>query len=140
MPRNKCYSELICIPKFEDRFEYLRLDGSVGVETFGFDRYLNQRFYHSMEWRSIRDFVIARDMGCDMAMSDRQIYGRIYIHHMNPICAEDIELARRILFDSEYLVCVSYETHNAIHYGTADLLSRDPIIRQPGDTCPWKRG
>ena len=138
MSRSRSYSELIRIPSFEGRFQYLRLDGEVGSTTFGFDRYLNQRFYHSAEWRSIRDFVIARDNGCDMAVDGRTIFGKIYIHHINPICVKDLELVRDILYDPEYLVCVAFDTHNAIHYGTDDLLPKDPIIRRPGDTCPWR--
>lgn len=138
MLRSKNYSELIRIPTFKDRYNYLRLDGDVGSVTFGFDRYLNQRFYHSGEWRSIRNHVIARDKGCDMAMDGRIIYEKIYIHHINPICMKDIELARDLLLDPEYLVCVSHDTHNAIHYGTESLLPKDPIIRRPGDTCPWR--
>ncbi len=138
MSRSRSYSELIRIPSYEERYSYLRLDGEVGSATFGFDRYLNQRFYHSSEWRSIRDFVIARDNGCDMAVDGRTIYDKIYIHHINPICVKDLELVRDILYDPEYLVCVSFDTHNAIHYGTDSLLSKDPIIRRPGDTCPWR--
>lgn len=138
MSRSRSYSKLIQIPSFEGRFQYLRLDGEVGSATFGFDRYLNQRFYHSAEWRSIRDYVIARDNGCDMAVDGRTIFGKIYIHHINPICVKDLELVREILYDPEYLVCVTFDTHNAIHYGTDALLPKDPIIRRPGDTCPWR--
>ena len=140
MSKNRCYSELIHIPTFEERFEYLKLDGVVGIETFGFDRYLNQRFYHSKEWLIIRDHIISRDLGCDMVMVDREIQGKIYIHHMNPICIKDIELGDPILINPEYLVCMSFDTHNAVHYGSVELLPRNPIIRRPGDTCPWKRG
>lgn len=137
MSRSRCYSELILIPTFEARYAYLQLCGEVGATTFGFDRYLNQRFYHSGEWRAVRDFVIARDLGCDLAIEGREIFGTIYIHHMNPILIKDLELSRRIILDPEFLVCVSHDTHNAIHYGTDALLAKDPIIRRPGDTCPW---
>lgn len=136
--RIRRYSELMRMPSFEERYAYLRLDNKVGAVTFGFDRYINQKFYHSSEWRSIRDFVIVRDNGCDLAMDGRPIFDRIYIHHMNPIGVKDIELSRDVLFDMEYLICVSQQTHNAIHYGTDELLSKDPIIRKPGDTCPWR--
>lgn len=138
MSKSRSYSELIRIPSFDERYAYLRLDGKIGLTTFGFDRYLNQRFYHSAEWKAIRDFVIARDNGCDMAVEGRVIYGNIYIHHINPIDMNDIVLIQRSISDPEYLVCVSFETHNAIHYGTDALLSKDPIIRRPGDTCPWR--
>ena len=137
MSRSRTCSELLRIPNFEDRYSYLRLDGEVGSVTFGFDRYLNQRFYHSAEWRSIRDFVITRDNGCDLAVVGRPIFDKIYIHHMNPICAKDLERVRDLLYDPEFLICVSHDTHNAIHYGTETLLPKDPIIRRPDDTCPW---
>lgn len=133
------YSELIRIPTFEERYRYLRILGSVGTETFGFDRYMNQGFYHSIEWRSIRDHIIARDNGCDLGIDGRQIFGKIYIHHMNPVSVKDLEFIREVLIDPEYLICASHDTHNAIHYGSEELLARDPIIRRPGDTCPWKR-
>lgn len=139
MRRNRCYSELIRLPTFEERFEYLKLDGGVGVSTFGFDRYLNQKFYHSDEWKRIRDQVIVRDLGCDLAMRDYQIYGKIYIHHMNPITVRDIRGATAYLLNPEYLVCVSYDTHNAIHYGSEPKAPQGLIIRRPGDTCPWKK-
>lgn len=137
MSRSRSYSELIRISSFEDRYSYLRLDGEVGSVTFGFDRYLNQRFYHSAEWRSIRDFVITRDNGCDLAVDGRPIFDKIYIHHMNPICVKDFDMVRDRLYDPEFLICVSHDTHNAIHYGTEKLLPKDPIIRRPNDTCPW---
>lgn len=134
----RTYSELIQIPTFTERFEYLRLDGQVGVETFGFDRYLNQRFYHSAEWRSIRDYIIARDLGCDLAMDGYEIYGKIYIHHMNPITQMDIVHSNADMLDPEFLICATHNTHNAIHYGDASLLVTGPIERRPNDTCPWK--
>ena len=135
----KCYSELIALPTFEERYNYLRLSGSVGQDTFGFDRYLNQAFYRSQEWKSIRDFVIVRDMGCDLAMSDREIYGKILIHHMNPITVSDIQHSSQFLLDPEFLICTTLDTHNAIHYGDASSLVVGPIERTKHDTCPWRR-
>ena len=135
----KSYSELIQIPTFEERFKYLQLSGSVGKETFGFDRYLNQNFYRSVEWKRIRDEVIVRDNGCDLGIEDRPIAGKILIHHINPITDKDIVNATNILLNPEYLICVSHMTHNAIHYGNEDLLIKDPVIRTKNDTCPWKR-
>lgn len=136
----RSYSELITIPTFEARFEYLKLDGLVGEETFGFDRYLNQTFYRSQEWKSIRDFVIVRDLGCDLAIEGYEIYGKIYIHHMNPIRAADITTKSRMLMDPEFLISTTHNTHNAIHYGDKNLLAIGPIERSKNDTCPWKRG
>lgn len=135
----KTYSELLKFATFEDRFNYLMLNGGVAEETFGFDRWLNQNFYRSAEWRSIRDFVIIRDGGCDLAMDGYEIYDKIIVHHMNPIEQSDILHSSDILINPEYLVCVSHNTHNAIHYGDASLLMTAPIERRPGDTCPWKR-
>ena len=135
----KSYSDLIQIPTFEERFKYLQLSGSVGKETFGFDRYLNQNFYRSVEWKRIRDEVIVRDNGCDLGIADRPIAGKILIHHINPITDKDIVNATNILLNPEYLICVSHMTHNAIHYGNDDLLIKDPVIRTKNDTCPWKR-
>lgn len=134
----KTYSELIALPTFEERYEYLRLNGRVGEDTFGFDRYLNQNFYRSAEWRHIRDRVIVRDNGCDLAIDDRIIYGKILIHHMNPITDKDLFNLSDILLDPEYLICVSHNTHNAIHYGDGERLAKDPIVRTKNDTCPWK--
>ena len=134
----KTYSELIAFPTFEERYEYLRLNGRVGKDTFGFDRYLNQNFYRSAEWRRIRDRVIVRDNGCDLAIDDRIIYGKILIHHMNPITDKDLFNLSDILLDPEYLICVSHNTHNAIHYGDGERLVKDPIVRTKNDTCPWK--
>ena len=135
----KCYSELITIPTFEDRFEYLRLDGTVGAETFGFDRYLNQQFYNSYEYRKFRRSIILRDNGCDLGIEDRPINGLIILHHINPIDPADI-LNRniRILLDPENAICVGLRTHNAIHYGDSSLLLTTPIDRKPNDTCPWR--
>ena len=138
MKNIKTYSELITIPTFEERFEYLKLDGQVGVETFGFDRYLNQAFYKSDEWLSIRDYVIARDNGCDLGMEGHEIYGRILIHHINPITKDDIIQRSRILLDPENLITTVKRTHDAIHYGDSNLLMRAPIERRKNDTCPWR--
>ena len=134
----RTYSELIRLQTFAERFDYLKLDGQVGLETFGYDRYLNQRFYHSSEWRSIRDYIIARDLGCDLGMSGYQIYGKIYIHHMNPITQMDIVHSNVDMIDPEFLICTTHNTHNAIHYGDASLLVTEPIERRPNDTCPWR--
>lgn len=138
MKNIKTYSELITIPTFEERFEYLKLDGQVGVETFGFDRYLNQAFYKSDEWLSIRDYVITRDNGCDLGMEGYEIYGRILIHHINPITKDDIIQRSRILLDPENLITTVKRTHDAIHYGDGNLLMRAPIERRKNDTCPWR--
>lgn len=117
----------------------MKVGGHVGEETFGFERYLNQSFYHSGEWRSIRDYVIARDLGCDLGAEGYEIHGPIYIHHMNPITADDVKRASDFLVDPEYLICTTHSTHNAIHYGDQDLLVTGPGERTPYDTCPWKR-
>lgn len=136
--RIRTYSDLIGLPTFQERFEYLRLNGAVGNDTFGFDRYMNQQFYHSQEWQRIRDQIILRDDGCDLGIPGYFIRGRIYIHHMNPIEQKDLLSHSAMLVDPEYLICVSQETHNAIHYGDATKLNRDPIERKPNDTCPWR--
>lgn len=135
---NKTYSELVKLSTFEDRFNYLKLDGVVGKETFGFDRYFNQQFYRSYEWKAVRDFVIIRDNGFDLGMEGYPIGGRILIHHINPICCDDILKRSSILMDPENLICVSHKTHNAIHYGNEDLLAKTPCERTANDTCPWK--
>lgn len=135
----RTYSELITLPTFEERYRYLRLGGRVGEETFGFDRYLNQIFYQSDEWRSVRDYVIVRDGGCDLGMQDREIYGKILVHHMNPIRQEDILRRSKFLLDPEYLICTIKNTHDAIHYGDESLLILAPIERTKNDTCPWRR-
>ena len=134
----KTYSELITLPTFEERYEYLRLDGQVGVETFGFDRYLNQTFYKSKEWLAIRNHIIVRDSGCDLGVEGYEIHGRILIHHINPISKEDILERYKILFDPENLITTVKRTHDAIHYGDSDLLIKAPIERSMNDTCPWK--
>lgn len=135
----RTYSELMRLPTFEERFRYLKLDGLVGKDTFGFDRYLNQEFYRSKEWKEVRDFVIVRDNGCDLGMDGYEIVGRIYIHHMNPITVNDIVHSSDFLLNPDYLVCVSHNTHNAVHYGDEDLLVTAPVERRKNDTCPWKR-
>lgn len=136
----RTYSELSKFITFEDRFNYLRLDGQVGKDTFGFDRIFNQRFYTSTEWKRIRDHVIIRDNGCDLGMQGHEIYGnRIIIHHLNPISLEDIERQSEYLLDPEFLITTIHRTHNAIHYGDVSLLIKAPIERVKNDTCPWKR-
>ena len=134
----RTYSELIRLPTFEERFRYLKLDGLVGKDTFGFDRYLNQEFYRSKEWKEVRDFVIVRDNGCDLGMGGYEIVGRIYIHHMNPITVNDIVHSSDFLLNPDYLICVSHNTHNAVHYGDEDLLVTAPVERRKNDTCPWR--
>lgn len=135
----KRYSELITIPTFEGRYDYLRLDGRVGEDTFGFDRYLNQVFYHSKEWKSIRDYVIARDNGCDLGMEGYEIFDRILIHHMNPITKEDVLFRKDYILDPEFLITTVKRTHDAIHYGNRDsLLTNSIVVRTKNDTCPWR--
>ena len=134
----KTYSELILLPTFEERFKYLQLNGRVGDNTFGFDRYINQNFYRSAEWKRIRDQIIIRDNGCDLALEGYEIYGRILIHHMNPITVKDVELSTEYLMNPEYLICVTHNTHNAIHYGDEKLINKGPVVRTKNDTCPWK--
>lgn len=135
----KTYTELILFRTFEDRFNYLRLNGRVGEETFGFDRYFNQLFYRSKEWKDIRNFVIARDNGCDLAIPEREIITRAIIHHMNPISINDIHNSTDYLLNPEYLITTTKETHNAIHYGDASILIKDYVERKPGDTKLWHR-
>lgn len=137
----RTYSELILLPTFEERFEYLKLNGQVGIDTFGFDRIFNQKFYTSKEWRRIRDFVITRDNGCDLGHPDHIIQGsRILIHHMNPISLEDIMNSTEYLLNPEYLISTIHDTHNAIHYGDETLLQKDTLIeRTKYDTCPWRK-
>lgn len=135
----RTYSELVLLMTFEERYRYLRLGGKVGEETFGFDRWLNQLFYKDQEWLSVRDLVIVRDGGCDLGIPDRDIGGRIYVHHINPISKVDILQRNSCLFDPENLICVSKNTHDAIHYGDESLLILRPIERRANDTCPWKK-
>lgn len=135
----KSYSELIMIPTFIERFEYLKIGGRIGEETFGFDRHLNQTLYRSPEWKRFRREIIIRDMGCDLACEGYEIIGKILIHHINPISVEDVVNRSYKIFDKDNVICTSLNTHNAIHYGDADLLVTEPIIRTKNDTCPWKR-
>lgn len=139
MSKIRTYSELITLSTFEERYRYLKLGGRVGAETFGHDRFLNQMLYQNPKWKAARDTVIIRDNGCDLGIDDRDIGGKIYVHHMNPITIEDIENESEFLFDPEYLICVSHNTHNAIHYGDESLLILDPVERTENDTCPWRR-
>ena len=134
----RTYSELILLPTFEERFKYLQLNGRVGDDTFGFDRYINQNFYKSADWKRIRDQIIIRDNGCDLALEGYEIYGRILIHHMNPITISDIKFSTEYLMNPEYLICVTHNTHNAIHYGDEKQIITGPIVRTKNDTCPWK--
>ena len=135
----RTYSELITLPTFEERYQYLHLNGRVGEETFGFDRWINQKFYKDPEWLRIRDEVIIRDNGCDLAIPGREIYSRILIHHMNPITKDDILQRSKYLLDPEYLICTIKNTHDAIHYGDENLLVKGLVERKPNDTCPWRR-
>ena len=135
----RTYSELITFPTFEERYRYLRLEGKVGEDTFGFDRWLNQSFYKNPEWRAIRDKIIIRDNGCDLGIPGREIYSRIIVHHMNPITKDDILSRSAFLLNPEYLICTVKNTHDAIHYGDEGLLIKAPIERTKNDTCPWRR-
>lgn len=133
----KTFSELIELKTFRDRYYYLRFTGSVGKETFGFDRYLNQILYDSNLWKRVRRDVIVRDAGFDLSLEEYPIAGKVIVHHMNPVSVDDIRLGNKDILDPEYLVCVSHRTHLAIHYGDEDLLPKDPITRHHGDTSPW---
>lgn len=138
MITSKSYSELITYKTFQERFEYLRIRGFVGKETFGRDRYVNQALYSSPEWKEFRRRVILRDNGCDLGIEGHEIFDRILIHHINPISLEDIINRDYCVFDINNAICVTHETHNAIHYGNEQYLSTVPMERRPGDTCPWK--
>ena len=135
----RTYSELIKLHTFEERYRYLKLDGTVGQETFGFDRFMNQQFYKSEEWKSIRDFVIVRDGGCDLGIEGYDIFGKIYIHHLNPISKKDILTRSDFLLNPEYLISTTLYTHNAIHYGDENMIPQAPIERSKNDTCPWRK-
>ena len=137
--KRKSYSELIKLKTFDARFNYLKLSGSVGADTFGFARFRNQKFYQSTEWRNFRNRIITRDMGCDLGIEGREIHGPITLHHINPITLEDIENNSVNLLDPENIICVSLLTHNAIHYSDENILPKDPVERRPNDTCPWKK-
>ena len=132
------YSELIRLKSFEERFEYLKLGGEVGKSTFGFDRYLNQAFYRSKEWKELRNHIIVRDHGCDLGVDGYDIYGKIYIHHMNPITINDLLNNKEYVFNEEYLISSTFDTHNAIHYGNFDLIDASLVKRRPNDTCLWR--
>lgn len=134
----RTYNELMLLSTFEERFEYLKLSGRVGEETFGFDRWLNQKFYRSAEWKHLRDQVIIRDNGCDLGVEGREIYGKILIHHMNPITKKDILERTDLLLNPMYLISVTKQTHDAIHYSDDSILMKDPIVRSRNDTCPWR--
>ena len=137
----RTYSELITLSTFEERFKYLKLDGIVGRDTFGFDRYFNQKFYNSKEWKQIRRDIIVRDNGCDLAHADYNIYGKVFIHHMNPVTVSDISECTDYLTNPDYLICVSFDTHNAIHFGSADIFGKYKFAeRYLNDTAPWRNG
>lgn len=135
----RTYSELMQYQTLLDRYRYLKIGGKVGEETFGMDRYLNQQFYRSKEWRKLRDEIIIRDGACDLGLPDREITGRIIIHHMNPITKYDILNKTEFLLNPEYLICTLKRTHDAIHYGDESLLFNELVERSANDTCPWKR-
>ena len=137
--RIRTYSELMELTTFEDRFRYLKLEANVGDATFGFDRYLNQHFYRSSEWKYIRNKIILRDNACDLGIPDRELDRRIIIHHMNPISKHDLIHQTDFLLNPEYLICTCHKTHSAIHYGDESILEQVIIERTKNDTCPWRR-
>lgn len=134
----KTYSEMVKFNTFKERFNYLSLKGTVAEETFGFDRYLNQHFYKSRDWKRLREQIIVRDFGCDLGVHGYDIVGKIIVHHMNPIALRDLYNFTDFLLNPEYMVCVSHSTHNAIHYGDDSLIIDTPVERKPNDTCPWR--
>lgn len=134
----RTYSELITLPTFKERFEYLRLNRIVGKDTFGFDRYMNQIFYKSREWQLLRNQIIIRDNGCDLGVDGYEIHGKILIHHMNPITPDDIVERSDYLLNPDFLISTTLTTHNAIHYGDEKLIDKEPIERSKNDTCPWR--
>lgn len=139
MKKIKTYSELITFKTFEERFKYLEIGGRIGIESFGFNRYLNQNFYHSYEWLKVRDQVIIRDNGCDLGTEGYPVNGKIVIHHINPITIEDVLDRNPDIFNLDYLISCSFQTHNAIHYGDEGYLNRFCVIeRKPNDTIPWR--
>jgi hypothetical protein len=138
MSRNRSYVELERLESFEERYLYLQLRGTLGETTFGFDRWINQRFYRSQEWRSIRSFVIARDNGCDLGVPGYEIHSGLLVHHMNPISPDDLIQGEDWVLDPNFLITTSLQTHNAIHYGDESLLPRGPVIRRAGDTTLWR--
>lgn len=135
--RNRSYSELRRFELFDDRFDYLVLKGEVGAATFGFDRWINQQFYRSREWQSVRDLVIVRDGGCDLGIPGYEIHARLMVHHMNPVTPEDLQRGADWILDPEYLITTTHRTHNAIHYGDDSLLVKPPVERRAGDTKLW---
>jgi hypothetical protein len=137
MMKIRTYAELYLLRTFEERFEYLKLRGNVGEKTFGFDRWVNQSFYHSREWRRARNYVIVRDGGCDLGIPGYEIETGLIVHHMNPLSIFEIEHGDDALLEPRYLITTSLQTHNAIHYGDASLLPRGPVVRQRGDTTLW---
>lgn len=137
MNRSRSYSELRRLKTFEERFDYLSLGGIVGAQTFGFDRWLNQLFYQSMEWQVARDDVIVRDKGCDLGILGHDIQTGLLVHHMNPLTSRDIEDREEWIVDPEFLITTTHQTHNAIHYGDRNLLPQPPVERRPGDTRLW---
>lgn len=136
----RCYTDLILLPTLEERYDYLKLNGQIGEELFGYARYLNQEFYHGSEWRDVRERVIIRDRGYDLGVPGWKIVGNIYVHHMNPVTKEQLLDNDPILLDPEYLISCSYKTHEAITWGNYELLPKPLVARRPGDTCPWKTG
>lgn len=140
MTEHRCYSELVLLPTFKERFEYLRLDGRVGSETFGWERIFNQQFYRSAEWKRVRLMVIARDLGMDLGVDGFVILGqRVVIHHMNPLTIGDLSDHSDKLLNPEYLITTTHRTHNAIHFGAEEFDNLEPVERNPNDTCPWKQ-
>lgn len=137
MPKIRTYTELISHKTLEERFRYLSIGGQVGNATFGFDRWINQQFYRSAEWRHIRDHIIARDLGCDLGVTGHDIHERLQIHHMNPMTLEELREGSPDIIDPEFLISVRHRTHNAIHFGDEGLLPKPPVIRLPGDTRLW---
>lgn len=137
MTKIRSYSQLQRLETFEERFDYLKLGGEVGAVTFGFDRWMNQAFYKSREWRDARNYVITRDGGCDLGVPGHEIFGGLLVHHINPMSAEDLESGDDWIIDPDFLITTCHDTHNAIHYGDSSLLPRGPIVRQPGDTNLW---
>lgn len=135
--RSRCFSYIRRLETFEDRFDYLNLAGEVGHSTYGHDRWINQRFYTSRQWRQVRDVVIVRDNGCDLGIEGYEITHDLVVHHMNPIALKDVVDGEDHILDPEFLICTSIRTHNAIHFGDRTLLPRPPIVREPGDTLLW---
>ena len=135
--RTRRYSELVRLETFEDRYDYLKIGGTVGHSTFGFDRYVNQQFYTSNQWKSVRQHVILRDNGCDLGVPGYEIHGKLLVHHINPIIADDILHAEEWILDPDFLITTTHDTHNAIHYGDRDLLKKPYVERKQGDTRLW---